>query len=174
VKVGTLPLFAAALLLPLSCSRRNDPNNIQGTWTIQAIEFDGKAVPAEEIKNAKVVITADKIIMTKGAESKEETYKLDPGQSPRGIDLTVTIEHRAGEFTHVATKIGEKAPAKKSTPPPAIEGKLLGYETKNAKGIYALEGDTLKICVNMENGERPKEFSSKPGLNQFVMTLKRQ
>ncbi len=42
------------------------------------------------------------------------------------------------------------------------------------KGIYELDGDTLKICHARPNGERPTEFSAKEGTNQMMMVLKRE
>src|SRR5947209_17622248 len=46
---------------------------------------------------------------------------------------------------------------------------------KTGKGIYQVDGDTLKICHGMPtNPERPKEFASKPGSGLFVVVWKRQ
>jgi uncharacterized protein (TIGR03067 family) len=42
-------------------------------------------------------------------------------------------------------------------------------------GIYALEGDVLKVCYTATKGaERPKEFKTKPGSDQALLVLKRQ
>jgi uncharacterized protein (TIGR03067 family) len=40
-------------------------------------------------------------------------------------------------------------------------------------GIYSLEGETLKICLAPQGGERPKEFASKPRSGQSLFVLKR-
>src|SRR5262245_72416 len=44
---------------------------------------------------------------------------------------------------------------------------------KTLKGIYTLEGDTLKMCVS-EKGVRPKEFKPDAESKTGVMTLKRE
>ena len=41
-----------------------------------------------------------------------------------------------------------------------------------AKGIYALEKDTLKICWRYQ-GARPRKFESRPKHGQYLLTLKR-
>src|SRR5262249_29042163 len=40
-------------------------------------------------------------------------------------------------------------------------------------GIYALEGDTLKLCLDVEGEERPKEFKSAPGSKRLLAVCKR-
>lgn len=45
------------------------------------------------------------------------------------------------------------------------------FGTKTSKGIYQLDGDTLKLCVS--DSERPTEFTTKPGGTAGCMTLKK-
>jgi uncharacterized protein (TIGR03067 family) len=45
---------------------------------------------------------------------------------------------------------------------------------KPALGIYALDGDTLKICYTMPGGERPKDFDSAVGSGRYSATWKRK
>lgn len=44
---------------------------------------------------------------------------------------------------------------------------------KTLHGIYAVEGDALKICVAFDEKETPKEFVSKQGTDQTLVVLKR-
>ena len=45
---------------------------------------------------------------------------------------------------------------------------------KSYRGIYAIDGDTLKWCVGNPGRPRPSEFVSKFGSGQFLMILQRQ
>jgi uncharacterized protein (TIGR03067 family) len=40
-------------------------------------------------------------------------------------------------------------------------------------GIYALDGDTLKLCLDTEGEERPKEFKAAAGSKRLLAVLKR-
>jgi len=54
---------------------------------------------------------------------------------------------------------------------------MIGTEGENkgkaALGIYALDGDTLKICYTLPGKDRPKEFESKPGSSATLVVWKR-
>jgi uncharacterized protein (TIGR03067 family) len=50
------------------------------------------------------------------------------------------------------------------------EGDLKG---KEARGIYALEGDSLRICYRMPGMERPDAFVSAPGSKTYLVLWKR-
>jgi uncharacterized protein (TIGR03067 family) len=41
------------------------------------------------------------------------------------------------------------------------------------KGIYELDGDALKLCYNLSDGERPTEFASKPDTGVILILHKR-
>ena len=41
------------------------------------------------------------------------------------------------------------------------------------QGIYALDGDSLKICLDTEGQERPKEFKTAPKSGHLLYVLKR-
>ena len=42
------------------------------------------------------------------------------------------------------------------------------------EGIYALDDDTLTICVSRQKGDRPTVFVSKPGSDYILFVLKRE
>jgi uncharacterized protein (TIGR03067 family) len=59
--------------------------------------------------------------------------------------------------------------------PPTIDLTRPGTPGKPILGIYALEGDTLKLCYTASRGEgstRPTDFAGK-GTGRILMTLKR-
>jgi uncharacterized protein (TIGR03067 family) len=45
---------------------------------------------------------------------------------------------------------------------------------KTSLGIYELEGDTYKVCVDPEGKSRPTEFAVKPGSGYVLQILKRE
>ncbi|HTL27601.1 MAG TPA: TIGR03067 domain-containing protein [Tepidisphaeraceae bacterium] len=51
------------------------------------------------------------------------------------------------------------------------EGDLAG---KEAQGIYAIDGETLRICYTMPGHARPKAFESNPGSEAYLIVWKRQ
>ena len=57
--------------------------------------------------------------------------------------------------------------------PPAIDVTPGRASRKTIRGIYQLEGDSLKVCWVRE-GERPKEFASKDGSDAILLVLKRE
>jgi uncharacterized protein (TIGR03067 family) len=62
----------------------------------------------------------------------------------------------------------------RSATPMQIE--MIGVEDfagQPARGIYALEGDTLRLCYKTPGFPRPTEFTSQPGSGAFLIILKR-
>jgi uncharacterized protein (TIGR03067 family) len=47
-------------------------------------------------------------------------------------------------------------------------------EKSTFKGIYELDGDTLKLCWTKEGKDRPTAFESKEGTDSVLFVLKRQ
>ena len=47
------------------------------------------------------------------------------------------------------------------------------FEGQPALGIYAFEGETLRLCYKMPGFARPAEVASAPGSGAFLITLKR-
>jgi uncharacterized protein (TIGR03067 family) len=47
-------------------------------------------------------------------------------------------------------------------------------ELDTSKGIYRLEGESLKICGAPAGEERPAAFATKPGTKQVLFVLERQ
>ena len=47
------------------------------------------------------------------------------------------------------------------------------FDGKPALGIYAFEGEQLRLCYTMPGFHRPTEFASAPGSGAFLIILKR-
>jgi uncharacterized protein (TIGR03067 family) len=63
----------------------------QGTWTFESSEAGGKGLPAGELKGLVLTFEGDKHTVKKGLEVIQVgTQKLDPSQSPKAIDVTMT------------------------------------------------------------------------------------
>jgi uncharacterized protein (TIGR03067 family) len=96
------------------------------------------------------------------AVSREENGKKASGSALKGFTLTAQgnkltlIDGRrtsAGSFTLDLGKTPKQID---------ITGQYGGREIK-LLGIYAFDGDKLKVCYAGDGGERPKKFSSKGG-----------
>lgn len=49
----------------------------------------------------------------------------------------------------------------------------LDVNSQTLKGIYELDGDTLKLCYNLITRDRPTEFASKPDTGLVLVVHKR-
>lgn len=125
---------------------KGDLKNIQGTWKVEIAKHGGESAPADYIKNMRVVFSGNKII----------------------IKVTIKDSRHTDEATF------EIHPGKK---PKAIEiipqkGKA---GSRPVRGIYQLDGDTLKMCwVKGDKIERPKEFAAPVSTPYTLMVLKRE
>jgi uncharacterized protein (TIGR03067 family) len=89
-------LVLVAAVLVAADDPKKDIQNMQGTWTIESIEKDGKEIDKAELKNRKVIIQSNKYTVKEGDKVIDQgTYKLDASKSPKQIDISPT----AGQYT---------------------------------------------------------------------------
>src|SRR5260370_14977966 len=69
---------------------KQDLEKLQGTWTMAALEVDGKPVPEEKLKSSTLTIKGDKYIIKVKDDTHETIIKLDPAKKPKEIDMTFT------------------------------------------------------------------------------------
>jgi uncharacterized protein (TIGR03067 family) len=70
---------------------KKELKKFEGTWTFESVEAGGKELPAAEFKGMTVTFQGDKYSVKKGDEVIEAAnLKLDPSQSPKSLDATVT------------------------------------------------------------------------------------
>jgi uncharacterized protein (TIGR03067 family) len=139
---------------------KTDAELIQGTWVVVSSESEGKAAPAEGIKDETWNFTAKQLTIKnpKVRQGKDEAqnYSIDSAKSPKEID-----------FEMPETIIGNGSNSSSAG---------LKKETLTQKGIYALDGDTLKICFSngFEPTTRPTDFATREGGFSASFVLKRE
>jgi uncharacterized protein (TIGR03067 family) len=70
-----------------------DKERLQGTWTEVAVERDGKREKKEKERAKQLVFNGDKLIIKEKGKEFECSFKLDPKQNPKTIDITVKDLH---------------------------------------------------------------------------------
>ena len=61
----------------------------QGTWKAVSIQHDGKLSPPEKLKPITLTVEGAKYHFQNGDFSERGTYKFDPDQSPKALDIVV-------------------------------------------------------------------------------------
>jgi uncharacterized protein (TIGR03067 family) len=112
-----------------------DQEKIQGTWALVSGERNGKPLSYEVIQHIKLIFAGDKLTTQQKDHKTEATFKLDPNETPKEIDLD-------------------------------MQGNI-------GKGIYQLDGDSLKIVHGEVGDARPKDFP-KAGSGLTILVLKRE
>src|SRR3954464_13076112 len=82
--IAGILLMACALPTIADDAADEEAEKLAGTWKFVSLTVDGDEAPQEFIKKAPWDIQGDEI-NTGGAKSR---FKIDPGRSPRTIDLT--------------------------------------------------------------------------------------
>jgi RNA polymerase sigma factor (sigma-70 family) len=68
---------------------KSDQENLRGTWAGVSGEAGGNTLPADAVKNYRLVFGDGKLTVKFAGEGKEGTFKLDPAAKPKTIDLTL-------------------------------------------------------------------------------------
>jgi uncharacterized protein (TIGR03067 family) len=66
---------------------KKDLDKLQGTWVRSQIVRNGKEVPADEFKNAKLTLKGDKYTLDENNEKRTGTFKLDASKTPKTLDI---------------------------------------------------------------------------------------
>ena len=81
-------LIPVAVLLLGAEQAATDAEKLQGTWTVEVAEKQGKKEPKEKLKHLRVVIQGDSFQIKEGENVVEEhAFKLDPSKKPKAIDF---------------------------------------------------------------------------------------
>jgi RNA polymerase sigma factor (sigma-70 family) len=122
-----------------------DKEAILGTWKVVTQEQQGESKEGDP-EGHRLIFSGDEFTIKEGEQAiYKGKFKIDASKKPKAIDMEIT------------------------------ESAKEDHNGKTGLGIYALEGDTLKWCVN-EPGEteRPKEFSAPAGTKRMFVTFKRE
>jgi len=83
----------------------NDAALLKGSWRVVATEFNGKALPEESLRDRKIVFEGDRMLVYVGEEKKRTlTFRLDPKQKPKHIDLTQPDKDRSAQGIYALEK----------------------------------------------------------------------
>lgn len=155
--------------LPPPLPAKSDRELILGTWEGVAAEADGKPLPQAMLDAIKptITFTADKMAARPGAVMPQPFLAA---AAERGL----LPKEAAALLANGVEGVYHLDPTKS---PKEIDVTILGGDVRKAAlGVYALDGDTLKLClsVNPEKvSERPAELSSTGEGMRVLVTLRR-
>ncbi len=153
--------FAITLLVITTAACAAEPPKLpkgltplQGTWTAAYEEFGGTPMSRDELVNMKlvVVIKGDEWTISSGNHERKLLLTANPRANPKTLDWYDTTQRAYG-------KDGDRVVYSE------VKGRFL-----ERLGIYAVEGETLKICMGPDDEERPATFSTK-GKPRYEMVI---
>jgi uncharacterized protein (TIGR03067 family) len=130
---------------------RKDLTELQGVWRLESLEVDGRALtletPFKELR-WKVAPSGRRLLITPDPYGPYSA-RIDPTKEPKEVDFDVPASPLSGESDRTS---------------PAT-----------CRGIYALTGDTCRLCYGLvEDDKRPTEFSAKAGGGRVLAVLRRE
>jgi uncharacterized protein (TIGR03067 family) len=136
-----------------------------------------------------LVITTCLVAADKDDKAKEDKQKLQGAWKLMSFEIAGKGDDDAKDENRELVIDGDKITIKNegkevgqesftldpSKKPKAIDFLTLTGDEKDKRrlGIYELDGDNLKICVDEKGEARPSEFKTKDGGSQILVVLKR-
>jgi uncharacterized protein (TIGR03067 family) len=125
-------------------SPKTDAELILGKWQAISGEGKGKMMSPDKVNETKMIITSNSWTFPDPLGEDQFAYQLDSTKNPKEVTFTRKKKVGAGAF--------------------AFYDKMLG--------LYALDGDTLKLCIAaVFEKERPKTLDGK---QNWFMVFKRE
>lgn len=135
----------------------DDNEVVQGTWKVTQMVEGGKELPANRIKNLRLVIDEKELVFRDGDEVLEKgTFVLNTKTSPK-------------EWTTTPAETGESENPKEKDEDPKKK-----KETKPIRAIYKLKEKQLILCIPEPGAPRPKEFVSREKSALILIVLEKQ
>jgi RNA polymerase sigma factor (sigma-70 family) len=183
---GALPAQAADLP-KAQLADQPDDEKLHGVWTMVSMKYNGGTLSTRVPEQAiHVVVKGGKITITRGGKPAGVwPYKVDPAKELKHIDIAQSDDIARPQtdgwaFPRVFAATTVTAPAIEPAKHPGEETfpiiptlHEVKRVTVNRPGIYSLEGDTLRICVNATGTTRPTAFASEEGEDVWLWELKR-
>lgn len=139
----------------------DDTEVVQGTWKVTQMVEGGKELPAQQIKNLRLVIDEKELVFRDGDEVLEKgTFVLNPKSNPK-------------EWTTTPTETQEPDEGKEKSDEKAEDGKKK-KEPKPIRAIYKLKEKQLILCIAEPGAPRPKEFVSREKSALILIVLEKQ
>jgi uncharacterized protein (TIGR03067 family) len=78
--------------------RKHEDTKLAGDWRVVSVAIDGKKLAADEVPNLSLTFKNGQYAARMGKEKPQEgTYQIDPGKSPKTIDITRTTDPGKGK-----------------------------------------------------------------------------
>jgi uncharacterized protein (TIGR03067 family) len=152
--MGTRPVLSLLMLLSVVCSgcSRETPlserKRMVGVWKVVSLADNGVALPKGLRPGVDVTFTDQHFIMTDALGNQlKATYELHPGTSPKQIAFMHLAEPRSKDAESTAHQ---------------------------SHGIYAFEGNRLKICITSHAAPLPTDFTSGAASGRMLLVLERE
>jgi uncharacterized protein (TIGR03067 family) len=134
----------------------------------------GLLIPGDTPKDDPVKQELDKlqgtwVIVANTKEGKEtpETLRASKRYTIKGDHYSVGFKGAEKPLLEMRLKLDP------TSAPKTIDMILIKTDTVVLKGIYELDGDTLKVCMPVGDADRPKELKSEAGSKSGIITYKR-
>ena len=138
-----LTLVPSVALLLGAGDAAKDAEKIQGTWTVADVERGGSKMPESLRTKMQVIIKDGSMAIV--------VDKDDP--KTKGEEAKLELDP--------------------STKPKSLQMTSPDKDKPTVRGIYELEGDTLKMCWRMNGGARPSAFGTVPQSDLILFVLNR-
>jgi RNA polymerase sigma-70 factor (ECF subfamily) len=132
----------------------------EGTWRVLSAEFARQRLPLD---NLRVSMTGDRWrLVDQPAATRFTVYTYDATKGPKTTaHRNVIVVEPTISYTYDATK-----------DPKTIDLTFPGGQL--ALGIYAFEGDRMKVCYRMAGQGRPTEYATTPGGPTFLFHFQQE
>lgn len=89
VPVALLVVGSLAVLAAETDAEKREIEQWQGTWHATSMLHEGQQTPAEKLKPIKLTVEGDAYHFENGEFHERGTYRFDPSQEPKALDIVV-------------------------------------------------------------------------------------